>query len=516
MPQLPQITQTAAQNTGPVSLSRGGQGVPATGVGNGLEELGKQLEQTGYVLDEAYQQSQASAANMQSQQELLASATQIQQGGMDEKGNLIPPLPPDKQLEAYQKETDRISKKYSDNLTGSAANSFQQNFSEFSNRQGFNVRKNVLDAYQSTARGNLAITLQGLAQNHVNAKGDLAKVAIQQDAQDAILDGRRSGILSPEQAFQFEQTFHKDTDEGALLKMINGNTPLDAKDAIDKGEFKGLKPEALEAWRQKAISRNDQNEKKVDADTEKADRKVKKQKQELDDATFKKFVQLAGNGALTSKLVNANVDNLTPEHFEKFMDMASGRKERPANPVVYADLYTRVNAGENPEKDLRSALVRGDITISHFDALSKRAAQHGDPNSPRNVGMKQLMMAMTAGPGVQARDQNVDKVAAMQDYNRWADENPKSTQKEYELAAGHIAQNRSKLQIDNYKRTWEVPAFMNVLEQPTRDSLKASYLKLEEARKNGQMDDKEFNRQVKIHKRWDESLAALEKPKETK
>jgi hypothetical protein len=509
MPRIPGIQYTA-EAPGPSNVSA----VPNTGLGQGLQELGRGLTQIGDVLKDQYDQSQANEASQGAQKQLNDFSLQLQSGSQDpETGEPIAPPPPEEHEELYNKEVERLNGFYGDKLSGRALRIFSTNFTEFSNRQNLVVKKGAIDTLQESARSKNDAALQQNASLFVDA-GELMKPELKRQAMENIDRLEAQRVYTPAQALAARKNWVHDTSVGSMMKIMK-QAPLDVVQAIDRGEFDELPVDERVKYRNAALEQDRSNILRANAEADRLDRLEHKKQLQVQDETFKDYTDRNAQGTLTPEWVQSNRDNFSKEDYAKAMKRASGEEEHPSNRQVHADLVFRAGNGEDVAAEAKSQYIAGNLDVSDFKGIVndyQANSASAKLNNWTKSGATFISTAIVPPNDLNNPAAKVVAAEAIQDWYNWAAAHPKATPQQAQEESRRIVNERMLIKISSLALSQRFPRYMegdrsNVSEE----SLKAAYQATKEAEEKGEIDKKDAGYQYELIRTWKNSM-----PKSTK
>jgi hypothetical protein len=514
MPQIPGVT-FSAEPSGPVSVQHGAVAVPTTNLGASLDALGKSLTTMGSVLKDAYDDSTSAKAQADAQMQLQQFAFALRNGSVDEKGNPKAPPSPDQHMDLYGKEVERINKQYEGQLDGRALRMFQQNFTEFSNRQQLAVQSQANDALKEGVVVNLQGTMQQLANAYVNDYSGSNKPKLQTQMEDTLSDALGKGGITEKQAAAFRQKFHEDVEEGTFQRIYKSN-PKDARDAIDKGEFRHLPVDKQMNMRSRAEEQMRLNDEREDRERRRLDADAEKKQSETEKKTGKDLVEQLSKGSLTPALVLANKANLSLPMFEKLLEYSDGRGERPSNRHILADLRLRVSRGEDTVGEIQNQFENGNLNVSDYKGLFNDWEAHsagGQLSNNFETGRKYIEQSVipdkdTATPADKIRAANVQL-----DWKKWTDAHPQAKRDEAEKEFKSLVNEARVVKLDQFRIAHLTPRYHPPDGDPTVDSIRNSIKATQKAFANKEIDEYERKRQLRLIDEYTQFLPAEEKQK---
>lgn len=222
--------------------------------------------------------------------------------------------------------------------------------------------------------------------------------------------------------------------------------------------------------------------------------------QEAADGKQREGDLLYAKGALSMQWVVQNQKILAPDDVRYFSRLASGRggSDGDVNTTVYADLRDRASRGEDVRGDARKALHDGQIDIPAYDRL------FGEVEAERPGWYKRGSAYISTAAGVS--DLNPDPDAArrkanmLDDWQRWASENPKASDSEAKEAYTRITDEYSI--IDRQKMTITLRAPSYLVGDRMAPDLEATEAATVKAYESGELGPAEFQRQAELLAQW--------------
>lgn len=331
------------------------------------------------------------------------------------------------------------------------------------------------------------------------SNGDPERVATELATQRAVIDGmaRRKGwddITRQAKLREFESKTH----EAVIGRFLVENRYDDAGRYLAANATRMPDP-AVEAMQRRVILEEEQQYQRQE-----------RERRRVGDVVTKEGDRLYATGALTSGWIENNRATLSPEDYRYFYRRLKGEDgSGPSDAILYADLRDRAGRGEDVRSEAREALRRGSIGASDYDRIL------GEVEGERPGWYKRGKEFISTSAAVS--DLNPDpaaaqrKAAMINDWDEWAQANPKAKDSDARAAAERLVQEYAIVDTSKFTLVKRTPRFLvGGRRAPDLDATASATVK---AYEDGTIDRDEFERQAALIKEWEEAMRLAPKPK---
>lgn len=226
----------------------------------------------------------------------------------------------------------------------------------------------------------------------------------------------------------------------------------------------------------------------------------------LQQDTAKSGDQLLSKLQLSARWIEANRGNLDEQDYRYFYnalngDEAAARREK-SDPTVYADLIERAHNGEDVRSEARTAMVNKRITVASYDKIFSEANQARPSWFKRGtefIATSAAVSQLNPDPAAAQR-----KAAMLDDWQEWADRNPKATDEQARTAYTKLVHEYAIIDTTGLTLTMRAPSYLvGSRNQPNIEATEAATV---QALDHGEIDSQEFARQAQLIKQWREAL----------
>lgn len=209
--------------------------------------------------------------------------------------------------------------------------------------------------------------------------------------------------------------------------------------------------------------------------------------------------RLLSQGQLSSRWIEQNRDALTKEDYRYFYKQLRGGDDHELrDPMLYADLREKAGLGQDIREEARNALRRGQIRSGDFDRIIGEVEQQRPSWYKRGTEYISTMSGVSQlNPDPSAAQ---TKASMLDEWNDWAAEHPKATERDAQVAYQDIVSHNMLVQMAGLPS----PKFMvGTRIQPDLAATAAATMK---AHQEGRIDDTEYARQATLLKQWRSAL----------
>lgn len=406
----------------------------------------------------------------------------------------------DTQPERYRAKVNEISKRVQEGTKDQRLiRAWQTEFAPEAARGEFEVRRNALKGKIGEQRAVLNETLDGYAS--LAGTGDAGHdEAVRQKGLLALDHAYQAGVLSPEELQSRSQKFRSDIVAAGVRREILNDPDL-AERKLLSGEFPDLSGQDRVIWTERATARADSLRRQRISEEDRVVRLQDRADREREKATAKLGDQLVAQGQLSEQWIEDNRENLSPDDFRYFYKKLSG-DEATTDAVLYSSLRDRAGRGEDVRDEARIALQRHQIKTSDYDRLVGEVEQQRPGWYKRGsqfISTSSAVSDLNPDPASAQR-----KAAMLDDWYRWATDNPKATDEQAEREYKRIVQEYGIVDMRNLTLMKRAPSFLvGTRNAPDLDASDAATAK---AFQEGRIDRTEFERQAILLKEWRETI----------
>lgn len=482
---------------GPVNQAKMGY----YGQGQGLQKLGETLGVIGDMLFE----SEVSKASSDASNELLLYSDYLKNGTIDEQGAIVPAPDPSLKFSMYQKKVEeiqgRVRSQYGDGTR--LYRKFSSDFGRLALVQGLEVKSNALTGLRSQIKANTDSTLVSLAVSASQATDPATKNRLHSQALSVIDNMVITGAFSPEEAENQKQQFTTMLARAQIREDIRNNSDA-ALDRLLEGGYEGLDPNENQKWIDTAIRKSEVNLKERIALEERSYRLSERAKGALQDDTAKEGFELDAKKELTTEWVIHRKDALDPEVYKYLLKRSTG-ETRPAvtDTETYADLRIAASEGVDIRGMAKKELIRGNVSVGEFNTLVSEV----ESRSPEVISaqwfkngedyIKEALRVSDVNPSI--ADKQL-RARILDEWRSWARGHSDASPSEAEEVYTRMADSATLIK---YKRiTAALPEPMFFTGTRSIPDLKETWRRTKAAYANGDIDQWDFDNQVKLISEW--------------
>lgn len=435
MPRIPGVEQQISSLEAPAGPRLGPSEFGASAAA-ALERFGSTIEDTTARLDSIYQETKANQASTAATQELQDYAYQLKNGPTDpatgkpkiDPATGLPEAPPEptKHAELFQQKVDEVRQRMSNQLSGNGAaiRKFNDEFSNFANRATLDVKSHAMNYLHQTIRANTQLDLQHRATASI-AASDIERPEIIATTFDDIDRLVTSKILTPEEGFTEKERFATEVNVGHIRNIIKRgpNGPSDVIAAIDRGEFKELRPDVQERWRDIAIKQQETNDRRSLMDLQREDLEEQRAQKKAGDAAMKNGIDLINSNEITPEWLAAHKGALSPSQYESLANSLA-KDKRPSDTGVVDSFVARVARGEDISDDLdRAHDIEETVNSADYRMLYGKV-QHSQEFKDQQwavAGQREIhkSLASIGGFGIPVQGRGIADSDALEAWNGW-------------------------------------------------------------------------------------------------
>lgn len=224
-----------------------------------------------------------------------------------------------------------------------------------------------------------------------------------------------------------------------------------------------------------------------------------RERKKFADSLSKQGDEMLANGQLTPGWIEKNKGALDAADVRYFYGKLSGDGgEGPRDSMRYVDLRDRVSRGEDVRDEARDALRKGSIRTSDYNLLVNEVEQQRPNWYKRGASYISTSAAVSDVNPDPAGAQR--KAAMLDDWNNWADQNQKATDKEAQEAYRRIVKEYAIVERDKMIILKRAPQFfVGDRSKPDFDATEAATVR---AYQEKRLTDEEFAQQAALIKEW--------------
>ena len=373
--------------------------------------------------------------------------------------------------------------------------------SEFAPRameKQFNIRKSALRGKINVARADLDQTIDtysGLVGGDDPAKD--ADIASQ--AQLSIQTALDAGIISPQEALTKMQKFNS----SAITSRVNRdilNNPIAARDRLIKNGYPGMDEPTKTKLLDRATTEATQFLTRINTEEERAERRARRAKEDLQDNLRTAGDQFIINTDLDGldAWFRANQTRLDPADRTRFLKTIR-RQDIVTDFTTFANLSERAASGQNVEPEARQAVAQGFLSDSDYRVVVNASRETGWRKRGYSFiadNLKPSEFEKKIGNTATIKSAN-----ALQDWNNWVRDNPNATDAQADAEAKRIVRDYSNAAQVQSVATLRRPTYL-VSTGPSSFDLKQTFAKTKKAFDAGQINKDEYERQSALIKQW--------------
>lgn len=365
MPRFPVVSPNlvSAPRTSPVFKSP----ASAQRQGQAMQRLGQALNQ---LTDQALsnvRESQAAKAVAQASAELDNYVLEIQQGRVNEDGQLVGRLDPSEHMKAYEAKVEEIRARQSESLLDPVSVSmFEREYDPMATRKNINVQTFALDGMKQTAFENYREMTNALADEYVNVD-DVSKPLVEGRFESSLARMVQTGVVDQKTAATMKKKWKQDVNRAGVRKLIRLN-PDAAVGSLTAGDFdEAFSAEEKQIW--------------------------------IDRANQAKETQTLSRGVTKS------------------------------DPAVLGNLITRQMGGEDVLKSAHAALLAGKLSNADFKSIAKDGPRFAPSAQEKNVPKQALTLLEDFWPSPMIRTGDESQVLELQKLKlrEYLKKNPEAT-----------------------------------------------------------------------------------------
>jgi hypothetical protein len=372
--------------------------------------------------------------------------------------------------------------------------------SEFAPRameKQFNIRKSALRGKINVARADLDQTIDTYS-GLVGGDDPDKDADIASQAQLSIQTALDAGIISPQEALTKMQKFNS----SAITSRVNRdilNNPIAARDRLIKNGYPGMDEPTKTKLLDRATTEATQYLTRINTEEERAERRARRAKEDLQDNLRTAGDQFIINNDLDGldAWFRANQTRLDPADRTRFLKTIR-RQDIVTDFTTFANLSERAASGQNVEPEARQAVAQGLLSDDDYRVVV---------NASRETGWRKRGFAFIDNNLKPSQLEKTNSLAsirsanALRDWNNWVRDNPNATDAQ--------ADAESKRIVDEYSAQGRIQS-VAVLRRPTylvstgpnSFDLKQTFAKTKKAFDAGQINKDEYERQSALIKQW--------------
>ncbi len=495
MPTVPTLNNQVRSQAAPNIQRRPLQSTAAESIGAGLSNVGNvfaqvQLDETRRADRAAFMEASVALSNAENS--LLYDP---EKGAYARRGKDAFDLP-NQVLPEFDKEAGRIAQGLkTDRQRAAFQEDMAQKRAQVSrdlNRHEYGERERF---YDETDEALISSSVTAAAR----AAGNPERIAAEIRKQEAVLNGlaKRKG-WDEAQTAEKRIAIESKTHEAVIGRFLVENRYDEAGRYLATNATR-MPDSAVEAMQRRVMLEEEQQYQRQERD-----------RRRVGDDVTKQGDRLYATGALTPAWIEANRATLSPEDYRYFYRMLKGESgSGPSDPIAYADIRDRAGRGEDVRTEARELLQRGAIGASDYDRIL------GEVEGERPGWYKRGKEFISTSAAVS--DLNPDpaaaqrKAAMINDWDEWAQSNPKATDTDARGAAERLVQEYAIVDTSKLALVKRAPQFL--VGGRRAPDMEATVNATVKAYEDGRIDRPEFERQAALIKEWEEAMRLAPKPK---
>jgi len=306
---------------------------------------------------------------------------------------------------------------------------------------------------------------------------------------------------------------------GELLELERSGTyedVLEFRDEFKSSKLfqKGLSAEDFEAMQTDIIKLSTRALAKENGEQTDIENKLKEFEKQEQEETFKSAIELDLKDKLTPQWVIENREDIPAKDFEHLMKIATGELTQRSDVLIYGDLRFRASFGEDTRAEAKQALVNNDITISDFNNILNEVEQGASSGRAQKLprwygaGKRFINVALNSELNINPAAKRL-QAEALDDFLAWTLAHQDATAKEARDFYKGIVDNAELIAVGELTIGIIAPDFL----EGGRESpdIIATVKRTQKAFEDGELDEQEFLRQVRLIQAWRGALKAMGK-----
>ncbi len=346
------------------------------------------------------------------------------------------------------------------------------------------------------SRAGLETTLENNRVAALSAGNEADRTAFINASTEAIFGARDKGYISAESAARLRQAWTSQYAEG-FVSMQSADKQLQMLSSP-----KGTVADYIDPV--KRVEMIDTAQRRRLAEEDHAWALSQRAEKLMNDAASKDMDHALANGQLTPAWIEANRNRLSADDYRYAYKALEGESATDVN--LYADLRERASGGQDVRTDARKALTDRRISRGDYDRLVSEVESERPGWYKRGAGYIQNSLKpsdVNPDPAAPQRFAN-----ALDDWGRWASENPKATEAQANDAYRRITSEYALMKLDMITLSGRMPRFLvGDRQAPDFDSTESATVR---ALQEGRIDRAEFERQAQLIKQWRDAHQAMQ------
>lgn len=519
---MPRIREIITESSTRAAIPTNGANPADFGAGAGaaMAQFGETLARVGEHYDRVRRETMLGAATARATQELQEYSFGLQNGTLDDEGNVVPPPDPSTHFESYNRKAQEIRARVKSELGDDRLYGlFEQDFGKVALRQSFEVRKHVIERQKAAAAADFEGMADALADTAARGDDFTRKQSIEL-FRTQLGKFVAAGVIDPVKAQEREQKFLSMVDRAQIREAIRTNPEQAIGALLSKDAFPNLPPDQRETYLRLAAGESERALRARTQEEERARRERERLEKDNAERVFKDAMDLAASGKLTMGWVQKNRDHIAKGDYDNLVKIAvkggslrGGAGDGEGNTQVYIDLRDRASRGEDIRGEAKRAFADGRIKLNMFNTLMNEAeTRAADGGGWYKDGTQYIKTALAPSP-TNPKLTGMTQANALDDWQEWARNNPKATREDANLKAREIAERYHMVAVGEqtigkprpYRHTGSEVTPQSV--RQSRDALVKDYME-------NRISPEEYNREVRNLRTWNNAAErAAEAPK---
>lgn len=373
----------------------------------------------------------------------------------------------------------------------------------FEQQAGLDIQRGLAEVRAEARRKEVDSSRAGLDETITNnrtsalqAPDEATRSAFISATVDAIAGAQRKGYLSAQEATNLRQSWTTNYAEGYVSMQ-----PVDTQIKMLAAP-KGTLAEYIDPA--KRVEMIDTAQRRRIAEEDHAWSLSQRAEKLMHDAASKDLDHALANHELSPTWIEANRARLSPDDYRYAYKALESDSATDIN--LYADLRERASGGQDVRDDARKALTDRRISRGDYDRLVSEVESERPGWYKRGAGFIQNALKpsdINPDPAAPQRFAN-----ALDDWGRWASENPKATEAQASDAYRRITSEYALIKLDMITLSGRMPRFLvGDRQAPNFDATEDATVR---ALKEGRIDRAEFERQASLIKQWRDAHQATQ------
>jgi hypothetical protein len=472
-----------------------------------VQELGASLTRMHDHYERVRKDTLLSGTTAKATAELQEYAYSLKHGTVGEDGTITAPPDPGQHFKLYNDKVKEIGERYGkvfdDSGDAALRGLFDKDFGKVALQQSFNVRTNAVEKQKQMAEAELDETTDTLAD--IYAKGDeFVRKQVVEQYRGQVARFAAAGVITPVDANKRIDKFVSMTERAGARESIRRD-PDGALQAMLDGKMFARTPADEQAKWIDIAARASESKRRADiAEQERLRKEAERAQKEVRSQTYKDAIDLASQGRLTARWVQAQRDNISKEDYDNLMKMATvngGRLTKPDSDSSwaageYAQLRIRAGRGEDVREEAQRALIANIIKPQQFAGIVSEVETNSPvARSPYKSAREYVTRALAPSqinPGI---DREV-LARALDDLQTFAEKNPNATPEEFNRVRDTIVESSRIVKSQDVLVSIPTPKYL-VGEKGATANLKSTYERTKEAYVKREISKAEFERETR-------------------